>query len=583
MARWEWRVRRHAYRSSVDGSREPFRVYMPTGYRRLTSCPLVVLLHGFGGDEKGAINERTAGLADEHGYLLLSARGRGGTFYDGVAEGDFFETFRRVKARYRVDEDRVYLMGTSMGGTGAWRLACRYPHLFAAVAPVCGWTDWRLWYRHWYAAADQPIQVEPWRLPLIERASTLPLAENLTHVPVCVLHGARDTTVLIDNSRRMVAALRRYGVDVTYKEYARGKHSGFRSRWDAVFDWFDGRSLRSWQDGRSVGPASPPGAKRRVVAPRRVVYVTNSPAHGQAYWVRIDRLVDPNALGRIEAVATEDGVIRVSARNIDALTLSCPFDDVTRVRVGRSTLGLNGREMTLRRSRGRWSVVGEPRAESGPNKADGLPGPIADAFRSPFVLVAGGAPEDRAEADFFAQRWQRWMMPSDDRGRPRGMCAAIDHTHVRARHVAESNLICFGRPHTHRILSRIADRLPARIDRRGVSVGGHAYHGRSIGLRLICPNPLNPRRYVVVWFGHMRTRSKDLEGWPWLLPDYAVFDGDTPCGRTTHPYWDRYDRLVADGEIDPATADEDDKPPAYLPDGFLDAGFFDAHWKGVVR
>ena len=43
-----------------------------------------------------------------------------------------------VLAKYRVDADRVYLTGLSMGGYGTWHLAAIHPERFAAIAPICG-------------------------------------------------------------------------------------------------------------------------------------------------------------------------------------------------------------------------------------------------------------------------------------------------------------------------------------------------------------------------------------------------------------------------------------------------------------
>jgi hypothetical protein len=447
------------------------------------------------------------------------------------------------------------------------------------VVPVCGWTDWRSWYPQWYAPADRPEIVEPWRMPLLERASTLALAENLIHVPVCALHGGLDAVVPPDHSRRMVEALLRFGADATYKEYGRGKHASFRSRWGEVFDWFEGRRLRTWRNGRYAGPASAPGVKRREVAPRRVVYVTNSPRHGRAYWVEVNRLSDPLSFGRIEVVAEAQGEVRARPTGLDAFTLSPP-EEITgprwSARVGRQDWsGPAGVRLRARREDGRWVFSeADPTPEAAPTKLGGLPGPIADAFASPFLIVAGGSAEDRAEADFLAARWARWMIR---RGAPR----VVSHRDVRPSHVEDLNLVLCGRPGSHTVLDRVADRLPARVEPGSITVGGRAWRGPALGLRLVCPNPLNTRRYVVVWFGRMPMRSKDLEGWPWLLPDYVVFDPSRACGRTVHPAWQRLDERVAQGEVDPAAVEEDDKPPLYLPDSFLDAGFFDNQWKDV--
>src|SRR5207237_3690900 len=62
---------------------------------------------------------------------------RGTMGYEGIAERDVYDALADVKRRLPVDEDRVYLTGTSMGGGGALRLALTRPDLWAAVALVC--------------------------------------------------------------------------------------------------------------------------------------------------------------------------------------------------------------------------------------------------------------------------------------------------------------------------------------------------------------------------------------------------------------------------------------------------------------
>jgi predicted peptidase len=44
----------------------------------------------------------------------------------------------RIIRKYRVDKDRVYLTGLSMGGYGTWALAAEHPEKFAAIVPICG-------------------------------------------------------------------------------------------------------------------------------------------------------------------------------------------------------------------------------------------------------------------------------------------------------------------------------------------------------------------------------------------------------------------------------------------------------------
>ena len=49
---------------------------------------------------------------------------------------------QQIQSRFRVDLKRVYVTGLSMGGSGAWKMALRFPHRFAAAVPVAGFWDW---------------------------------------------------------------------------------------------------------------------------------------------------------------------------------------------------------------------------------------------------------------------------------------------------------------------------------------------------------------------------------------------------------------------------------------------------------
>ena len=43
-----------------------------------------------------------------------------------------------VRKQYKIDDNRIYLMGHSMGGIGTWKLAPKYPDIWAAIAPFSG-------------------------------------------------------------------------------------------------------------------------------------------------------------------------------------------------------------------------------------------------------------------------------------------------------------------------------------------------------------------------------------------------------------------------------------------------------------
>src|SRR5262249_22301455 len=106
-----------------------------------------------------------------------------------------------VQANYRVDHDRVYLTGLSMGGFGTWALAAAHPERFAAIAPICGGGNSR----------D---------------------ASKIKDLPIWVFHGAKDPTVPIAASENMVKALKEAGSDVKFTIYPEAGHDSWTETYD---------------------------------------------------------------------------------------------------------------------------------------------------------------------------------------------------------------------------------------------------------------------------------------------------------------------------------------------------------------
>jgi poly(3-hydroxybutyrate) depolymerase len=115
---------------------------------------------------------------------------------------------------YRVDLERVYLTGYSMGGFASWELAYARPDLFAAIVPICG-------------------------------VGSPEYAANITHLPVWAFHGARDGNVPVSGSRGPIEALRKLGAKPRYTEYPDAAHG----IWDqayatpGLFDWLSKQRL----------------------------------------------------------------------------------------------------------------------------------------------------------------------------------------------------------------------------------------------------------------------------------------------------------------------------------------------------
>jgi predicted peptidase len=99
------------------------------------------------------------------------------------------------------DKKRIYVGGLSMGGMGTFEILWRRPDLFAAAFPICG------------GGAESQAAVYGRKFP------------------VWVFHGAEDAVVDVNESRRMVAALKAAGAKVRYSEYPGVNHNS----WDNAF------------------------------------------------------------------------------------------------------------------------------------------------------------------------------------------------------------------------------------------------------------------------------------------------------------------------------------------------------------
>ncbi len=206
-----------AYQSAVDKSFQPYRFYVPTNYDTKKKWPLVVALHGMGGDENSFFSSYNNGelkrIAEARGYLVVCPKGRApASMYMGPAETDVIDVLKAMKRDYSIDEDRVYLMGHSMGGYGSWSVAVNNPDLFAAIAPISG--------------GGQPFVMMG--------------LKKIAHVPWIVIHGDKDPTVSVEESRKMVKAGKDLGTEIKYIEVPGGDHVNIAvPAFKDIFDWFD--------------------------------------------------------------------------------------------------------------------------------------------------------------------------------------------------------------------------------------------------------------------------------------------------------------------------------------------------------
>jgi predicted peptidase len=192
-------------------------LYLPEEYAASkTDWPLVLFLHGAG--ERGSDLEKVKihGLPKlvaegrEFPFVIISPQCPEDAWWTSELQMDALNALLdEIVSRYRIDADRLYLTGLSMGGYGTWSLAVKYPHRFAAIAPVCG--------------GGKPGK-----------------AHKIAHLPVWVFHGAKDKTVPIRLSREMVDALKKAGGNVKFTIYPEAAHDSWTETYNnpELYQWF---------------------------------------------------------------------------------------------------------------------------------------------------------------------------------------------------------------------------------------------------------------------------------------------------------------------------------------------------------
>ena len=220
--------KRHYHLASADEIM-PYRMFVPSSYTGSRAFPLVIALHGLGGTEDSffaGYNGVVPKQAEARGYIVAAPLGYrvDGSYGWGLgtppadpnvrrvqerSEQDVMEVLRRVRQQYSIDDSRIYLMGHSMGAIGSWKIAPKYPDIWAALGP--------------FAGSGAPATVE-----------------RIRHIPQFVVHGDNDRTVSVNGSRGMVEKMRELGGEVKYLEVPGGGHSDVVApNLPAMFDFFD--------------------------------------------------------------------------------------------------------------------------------------------------------------------------------------------------------------------------------------------------------------------------------------------------------------------------------------------------------
>ncbi len=465
---------RLTYVDPVDNTPQFCRSYIPYNYDPNKKWALVVMIHGYNGDNPVYVNwwsidQRHNSIVDKYPIIYIEPHGRGNTSYLGIGDNDILKCIELAKQKFNIDEDMVYLKGESMGGYGTWNVGTRHPGLFAAIAPVYGGSDY-----HAEMSENDIAKLTGRLLFDREAASSLAHADALLTTPVFVTHGDIDHAVNVNNSRYLVKALQRWGYDIRYHEYPGFGHEGIEY-YDQLIPWF-------LEHKRNTNPAT--------------VRVRSADLkYASAHWVRVTQLDNPNAFVTAEAEVLVDNTISLTTENDLEIELTPsaklidpkkPVKVIWNVNDIRDVKVVDGK-ITLRDKSYKPATL---------HKTPQIAGMISDITTTPFAVVIGTISKDslmtkmiNAKAQQFTAYWKNWQ-----KYEPR----IFKDTEVTKEDLKNYSLILYGGANDNLVAKTLGDKIPLKISSDEIEIGGRKFQAQDAFIQMIYPNPYNPERYISV-------------------------------------------------------------------------------------
>lgn len=498
------------FTSAIDGSVQPYGLVIPEKLDLNKPAPLYVWLHGrqSKGTDLHFLHERAHKTGDVHpdDTIVLHAFGRQCIGFKGPGEIDVLEAIAHAQSQYKIDPERIVLMGFSMGGGGARSVGCHYTDYFCAIHAGAG-----------YSETAKFIKLKPENFPPVYEQTLWGVNDvpnyvrNLFNVPFSNYSGDKDGQ--IQASRVMEEAFKEHGKETIHLI---GKDTAHKYHPDTLKE-----VLALVKDAVQKGrPKDRP----------TLSFQTRTLQYNKLFWLEALGLDEHWQDTRIDAQAMGKDVT-LTTRNVNRLRLTWPAllkgggtvtVDGTAVKLAK--VAATGAELVKDGTTWRAAKTGD---DEGLRKRPGLQGPIDDCFNGAFLVVepSGTSPNakfdrwSKFEAAHFHQRWASAI---------RGTLRVKKDSEVTADDLATYNLLLWGDATSNALVAKVLPKLPIAWNDKTITVGAQTYDAGEHALALIHPNPLNPARYVVLNSGLTWRENTDKNNSLQNphLPDWVVIGFD---------------------------------------------------------
>ncbi len=251
----------------AGGKKYSFALYAPPMVKGKT-YPLVIILHGAGGNGKSTLTRWVKRLGDD--FIIACPSYPMGAWWSFRAEAMVLNLIQHLRANYPIDANQILLAGLSNGAVGAYMLGMFYPDYFAGVVPIAGTISER--YMHFLV--------------------------NMVNTPLYSIQGEHDPIFPIKFSKRIRKILTTMKYPAVFREHdqkisAHGGHFLPESEIPAMVTWMKNQ--------------------KRKANPKVVRLVRESNHMGPVQWARISKGLKLAALQlpgpEKEPIKVQDGKI----------------------------------------------------------------------------------------------------------------------------------------------------------------------------------------------------------------------------------------------------------------------------------
>jgi hypothetical protein len=508
------------YTSVIDGSSQPYGLVIPEGLDLSKPAPLYVWLHGRQSSETDLhfLSNRSKGVGEVHpdDTIVLHAFGRQCIGFKGPGEQDVLEAIAHAQTQYKIDPERIVLMGFSMGGGGSKSVGCHYTDHFCCIHTGAGYSE---------TAKFTRLKVED--VPAMEQTlwgvNDVPCyVRNLFTIPFSCYSGEKDGQ--IQAARVLEESFKEHGKTLIHLIGPDTKHS------------YHPDTLK-----QALVLVKEAVVKGRPTEQPTLSFQTRTLRYNQLFWLETLGLDEHWKDSRIDAEAKGSNV-ELKTVNISRVRVTWP------ALLKGGTVTIDGAAVKLAKvpatgadlvkDGSAWRVA-KASDDDGLHKRPGQQGPIDDCFNDAFLVVepTGTSPNEKFqrwsafEAAHFRERWASAI---------RGDVRVKKDTEVTDDDLKKYNVLLWGDAVSNKLIAKVLPKLPITWDAKTLTIGAKTFPAGENALAMIYPNPLSPTKYVVLNSGLTWRENSDRNNaqqnpklGDWAVISFEVAPNQDAAGKIT--------------------------------------------------